>query len=167
VFNLWKSSVAKPSMGCRKLAARLEDYLDGAPDSELREHLDRCEGCRSALEDSRMAGNLLRQALEPSSEPHPAFLAGVMARIQEEKARAESPAAFWKPLELLASRLALTAAVLLFALSAYLVGFAPGRAVAQVPSRTELSAAELPQPPQDPVSNEEVLQSLAERSNGR
>lgn len=149
------------------LEARLEDYLDGASDFELQRHLGECADCRAAVEDSRLAGELLRQALEPSSEPSAAFLPGVMARIREEKARAESPAAFWRPLELLASRLALTAAVLLFALSAYLVEFAPGRNVAQVPSRTEISAADLPQPPQDPVSNEEVLQSLAERSNGR
>lgn len=158
---------SKTPKGCRKLEARFEDYLGGAPDPELQQHLEQCAACHSALEDSRLAGNLLRQALEPSSEPRPAFLAGVMAKIQEEKARAESPAAFWKPLEFLASRLALTAAVLLLALSTYLVEFAPHRTVAQVPSRTELSASDFPQPPRDPVSNEEVLQSLAERDNGR
>lgn len=149
------------------MEARLEDYLGGARDRELERHLGECEACRGALEDSRLAGDLLRDALEPADEVHPAFLAGVMARIREEKARAESPAAFWRPLEALASRLALTAALVLFALSAYLVELAPGRNTAQVPSRTEISASELPQPPQDPVSNEEVLQSLAERSNGR
>ncbi len=36
-----------------------------------------------------------------------------------------------------------------------------------LPSRTELSASDFPQPPGDPVSNEEVLQSLAERHYGR
>jgi anti-sigma factor RsiW len=153
--------------GCRKLEARLEDYLGGAADSELQRHLAGCAACRAALEDSRLAGNLLREALEPSSEPHPAFLAGVMARIREEKVRAESPAAFWRPLEFLASRLALTAAVLLLGISAYLVEAAPGRNLAQIPSRSELSASDLPQPPQDPVSNEEILQSLAEREYGR
>ena len=158
---------SKPPIGCRNLEARLEDYLGGARDSELQQHLVECAACRAALEDSRLAGNLLRQALEPSNEPRPAFLAGVMAKIQEEKARAESPAAFWRPLEFLASRLALTAAVLLLALSAYLVEFAPGRNLAQVPGRTELSAGDFPQPPRDPVSNEEVLQSLAERNYGR
>jgi len=61
----------------------------------------------------------------------------------------------------------LTAAVLLLALSAYLVGFAPQRNVALNPIRTELSASDIPQPPSDPVSNEEVLQSLAERNNER
>lgn len=158
---------SKPPMKCGNLEARMEDYLEGASDFELQEHLDRCAACRSAVENSRLAGEILRTALEPSSEARPAFLAGVMARIREEKARAESPAAFWAPLEFLASRLALTAAVVLLALSAYLVEFVPGRNIAQIPSRTELSANDFPQPPGDPVSNEEVLQSLAERDNGR
>lgn len=152
---------------CGKFEARLEDYLGGAPDSELEDHLTRCEDCRSALEDSRLAGNLLREAWEPASEPSRAFLANVMARIRQEEVRAKSPAAFWAPLEFLASRLSLTAAVVLLALSVYLVEFAPRQSVSLGPIRTELSASDIPQPPGDPVSNEEVLESLAERSYGR
>jgi hypothetical protein len=159
----------KPNIStrCRKFEARFEDYLGGAPDSELEEHLAQCEDCGSALEDSRLAGNLLREAWEPASEPSRAFLANVMAKIRQEEARAKSPAAFWAPLEFLASRLSLTAAVLLLALSVYLVEFAPRRTAPMGSSRTELSASDFPQPPGDPVSNEEVLQSLAERNNGR
>jgi len=154
-------------MRCRKFEARFEDYLGGAPDSELDDHMTRCEDCRAALEDSRLAGNLLREAWDPASEPSQAFLAKVMARIQQETVRAKSPAAFWAPLEALASRLSLTAAVILLALSVYLVGFAPHRSLPLGPTRTELSASDLPQPPVDPDSNEEVLQSLAERNNGQ
>jgi hypothetical protein len=152
---------------CRKFEARFEDYLGGAADSELDDHLTHCADCRAALEDSRLAGNLLREAWEPASEPSRAFLANVMARIHREEARAKSPAAFWAPLEFLASRLSLTAAVLLLALSVYLVEYAPHRSVVLGSIRTELSASDFPQPPGDPVSNEEVLQSLAERNNGR
>jgi hypothetical protein len=152
---------------CGKFEARFEDFLGGAPDSELEVHLTRCEDCRSALEDSRLAGNLLREAWEPASEPSMAFLANVMARIRHEEIRAKSPAAFWAPLEFLASRLSLTAAVVLLALSVYLVEFAPRQNVSLGPIRTELSASDMPQPPGDPVSNEEVLESLAERNNGR
>ena len=154
-------------MGCRKFESRFEDYLGGAADSELDDHLAHCEDCRSALEDSRLAGDLLREAWEPASEPSKAFLAKVMARIHQEDLRAKSPAAFWAPLEFLASRLSLTAAVLLLALSVYLVEYAPHRSVVLGSIRTELSASDFPQPPGDPVSNEEVLQSLAERNNGR
>jgi hypothetical protein len=162
VFN--KSNIP---MKCRKFESRFEDYLGGASDSELSDHLTGCEACRTALEDSRLAGNLLREAWEPASEPSQAFLANVMARIHLEEDRAKSPAAFWAPLEFLASRLSLTAAVVLLALSVYLVEFAPRRNVSMGSVRTELSAGDFPQPPGDPVSNEEVLQSLAERNNGR
>jgi hypothetical protein len=161
VFN--KSNVPQR---CRKFEARLEDYLGGAPDIELDDHLTHCADCRTALEDSRLAGNLLREAWEPASEPSRAFLANVMARIHQEEARAKSPAAFWTPFEFLASRLSLTAAVILLVLSVYLVEFAPRRIVLPASIRTELSANDFPQPPGDPVSNEEVLQSLAERNNG-
>lgn len=152
---------------CRKFESRLEDYLGGAPDSELGRHLTRCEDCRAALEDARLAGSLLREAWEPASEPSRAFLANVIARIHRDEERANSPAAFWAPLEFLASRLSFTAAVILLALSVYLMEFAPRRTVPLSSMRTELSAGDFPQPPGDPVSNEEVLQSLAERTNGR
>jgi predicted anti-sigma-YlaC factor YlaD len=153
---------------CRKFEARFEDYLAGAPDAELSDHLLQCVECRSVLADSRLAGDLLREAWEPASAPSHAFLANVMSRIQEEEARAESPAAFWLPFELLASRLSLTAAVLLLAMSVYIAKFAPPhRSVSLGPVRSELSAADFPQPPGDPVSNEEVLVSLSERNYGR
>jgi hypothetical protein len=159
----------KPNIpiGCQKFESRFEDYLGGAPDSELEDHLGRCADCRLTLDDSRLAGDLLREAWEPASEPSRVFLANVMARIHQEEARVKSPAAFWAPFEFLASRLSLTAAVLLLALSFYLVKFAPNRSVTLGSIRTELSAGDFPQPPGDPVSNEEVLQSLAERNNGR
>jgi len=90
-----------------------------------------------------------------------------MARIREEKLRSESPAAFWNPLEFLASRLSLTAAALLFALAVYMVGFVPRYVTTPVSlPRTELNAADFPQPPGDPDSNEEVLQSLVETNYG-
>ena len=162
MFN--KSNIPKR---CEKFEAQFEDYLGGAPDPELDSHLAHCQECSAALEDSRLAGNLLREAWEPASEPSQAFLANVMARIYQEEARAKSPAAFWAPLEFLASRLSLTAAVILLALSVYLVEFARHRNVSLGSIRTELSASDFPQPPGDPVSNEEVLQSLAERNNGQ
>jgi len=152
--------------GCRKFEARWEDYLSGAPDSKLESHLATCEKCRAGLDDSRLAGDLLREAWEPASEPSQAFLANVMARIHREEARAKSPAAFWAPMEFLASRLSLTAAVVLLALSVYLMEYAPHRTVSLGSIRSELSASDFPQPPADPVSNEEVLQSLAEMNNG-
>jgi hypothetical protein len=154
------------SMKCRKFAPRFEDYLVGTSDVELHEHLAQCADCRAALEDSRLAGDLIRQAWEPASELRQKFVAGVLAKIREEKLRVESTTAFWSPLEFLASRLSLTTAMLLLVLSGYIVGFVPHRRPQPPRIRTELSASDFPQPPGDPVSNEEVLQSLAERTYG-
>jgi predicted anti-sigma-YlaC factor YlaD len=154
-------------MRCRKFQARLEDYLEGSTDSEVDEHLAHCTHCSAALEISRLAGDLLRQVWEPASEPHQAFRAGVSAKIREEQSRAESTAAFWSPIEFLASRLSLAAAMVLLAASIYLVESTPHRTPRPQVNRTELSASDFPQPPTDPVSNEEVLQSLAERNNGQ
>jgi hypothetical protein len=157
------------SGGCRKYEARLEDYLQGSHDSDLIDHLRKCGDCRGALENSRTGGQLLRDTWQPAGEPRSAFVAGVMAKIREEEMRAESPAAFWNPLEFLASRLSLTAAMVLLALSVYMVAFAPRRPLGLPSSaaRTELNAADFPQPPGDPESNEEILQSLVERNYGR
>jgi len=152
---------------CRRFEARWEDYLQGAADLELQSHVKECAECRLALEGAVLAGDLLRESYVPVPEVRSGFTAGVMARIAEEKARRESPAAFWTPLEFLASRLSLTAAVILLVLSGYLIHEGPRRGVGAVRSQSELSASDFPQPPGDPVSNEEVLQSLAERSDGR
>ena len=178
-FAIVGKLLASPSYdsgGCRKYEARLEDYLQGGQDSDVSDHLRKCGDCRVALEQSRIGGQLLRDAWEPAgetsnfagSQPRSAFVSGVMRKIREEQTRAVSPAAFWNPLEFLASRLSLTAAMVLFALSVYMVGFAPRRAPTLSPSaRSELNAADFPQPPGDPDSNEEVFQSLVERNYGR
>ena len=162
MFNEWNLAA-----GCRKFYSRFEDYLGGAQDYELEAHLSQCERCRLALKDSRLAGDLLRGAREPTSEPSQEFLAGVMARIRQERGRVDAHAAFWAPLEFLASRLSFTAAMVLLVLSGYLVEFAPRRNAPPLIVRTELSASDFPQPPGEPSSNEEVLQSLAETTYGR
>ncbi len=157
------------SRACRAYEARLEDRLAGVTDVELDTHLRGCPKCREALGDARMTGTWLQQAWDPAQEPSSTFAAGVLARVRAEAAAAESPVGFWNPLEFLASRLSLTAAMLLLALSAYLVEFAPRRAVPapSATSKTEISAADFPQPPNDPAGNDEVLRSLAEGRHGR
>lgn len=158
---------SKNSKQCIEFESRFEDFLAGAPDAELQAHVSQCEQCSSALEDSRLAGSLLRESLEPASEATHAFLFNVMARIHEQEAELKSPAAFWAPLQFLASRVAFTAAVVLLGLSVYLFEYAPHRNISFNSIRTELNASDFPQPPADPVSNEEVLQSLAVRGNGQ
>lgn len=156
----------KESSGpCTEFEVRLEDYLNGVEDAVVVEHLSGCERCSTAIENARLAGSWLCHSWPPVGEARSTFLGNVMARIREEKERADSAAAFWNILEFLASRLAMSAAIVLLAVSAYLAGAASHPAVV-VPARTELSASDFPQPPRDPVSNEEMLQSLAESDYG-
>jgi hypothetical protein len=150
---------------CGKYDVRFEDYLGGNVDTELEKHLGECSHCRAALQDAQLANAWLREAWEPSTEPNPSFLAGVMSRIRDEKMKAESGLSFWSPLEFLASRLSLSAAVLLLALSGYLAISTKYKAPPPA-DRPELSATDFPQPPADPASQDEVLQSLAERTYG-
>ncbi len=66
MFN--KANIA---MECRKFEARLEDYLGGAPDTELDDHVARCQNCRAMLDDSRLAGDLLRRCLGARERTEP------------------------------------------------------------------------------------------------
>jgi len=152
-------------MRCRKYESRLEDYLGGIVNPELDEHLSRCVHCRAALDQARPAAALVREAWEPAGEMSRDLLPGVMARIRTELERAASPAAFWSPLEFLATRLSLTAAMVLFALSVYWVGITPRRNAAQ-PAQADVTAAwvDSTAPPSDPIGKEEVLLSLAENN---
>jgi predicted anti-sigma-YlaC factor YlaD len=161
-------------MGCRSYRARMEDCLmDGAAraeaDAELAAHLRQCAGCREAFDAALLASKIVRNACEipapPSEAPSGAFVTRVMAAIQEEQARLAASGAIWRPIELLASRFALAAAVMLLALSVYLVEFAPPFQMPAASSQTEIGAS-MPEPPAQPANQDEVLMSLAEPENG-
>ncbi|PYU24940.1 MAG: hypothetical protein DMG30_07090 [Acidobacteria bacterium] len=150
--------------GCPEYQASLEDVLrEGEaciePNSALDRHLQSCEDCRQALHDSLIASRLMRHARYPENEFSAAFVTCVMASIRE--ATQTAPNAFWRPLELLASRMALVAAVALLALSVYLGEFAPARGTVAVNGPVELGAG-LPEPPAQPANADEVLMSLAD-----
>jgi hypothetical protein len=150
--------------GCPEYQASLEDILrDGEAyiesNSALERHLQGCAACRESLHDARLAGKLMRHAGYPVNAASPAFVTRVMASIRE--ATQAAPSAIWHPLELLASRMALAAAVVLLALSVYLREFAPARGAVAVNAPAEIGAA-LPEPPAQPADADEVLMSLAD-----
>ncbi len=162
---------------CRAYEAKLESYLDAtarglgacsrdaALVAEVEKHLKGCARCRQALEDARLAGALLRGALEVTGEPSTVFAARVAASIRAEQNRRLAPVEFWRPLELLASRLAVIAAVVLLVLTVYTFEYAPRR-TAPVASQPELTEG-LPEPPAQPANKDDVLLLIAERSHGR
>jgi predicted anti-sigma-YlaC factor YlaD len=157
----------KTQFGCPEYQASLEDILrDGAagiePGSRLESHLQGCVACRQALNDGLTASKLMRHARYAESELSPVFVTRVMAAIRE--ATQAAPNAIWRPLELLASRIALAAAVVLLALSVYLRESTPPRGTAAINAGTEVGAV-LPEPPAQPADADEVLMSLADTSD--
>ena len=153
-------------IACEEYAARLEDLLESGeaqPAAELAAHLGRCAACREAFEVARLSQALLRGGLEPAPQPGGAFATRVIARIREEEGSGQQ---FWRPLERLASRLALAAAMALLVLTVYLFEFAPPRNRGPVVTQAEATEG-FPQPAEQPTSKDEILLTLAESNHGR
>ncbi len=152
---------------CAVYELRLEDYLNGALDrdsaAEVETHLERCAGCREALESARLAQKLLFEDLVPAAEPVAAFATRVMAGIRAEEERRQQ---FWRPLELLASRLALSAAALLMLLTVYVFEYVTPRQPVTVSSQTRITEG-WPEPSAQPANPDDVLLSIAENGHGR
>jgi predicted anti-sigma-YlaC factor YlaD len=152
--------------GCPEYQASLEDAVrQGAarvePNSALEKHLADCADCRQALSEAVVASKLMRHAA-PVNTQSPAFVTRVMATVRE--ATQSAPSGIWRPLELLASRVAVAAAVVLLLLSVYLREFAPARGTMAINTNTEIGA-DMPEPPAAPATADEVLISLADRGN--
>jgi len=151
---------------CREYEARLESYLekadDGAADPEVTAHVERCPACRVALEDARLARALLREGLDPAAEPSRAFATRVLASIRAEETKRQQ---FWRPLEVLASRLTLVAAMVLLVLTFFSLKFAPVRHPAA--GTPQVEAGEGFPALGGQASQDEVLLTLAENGNGR
>ncbi len=172
---MWKRKDHRKS--CKELEPAWEAYLDyraggssswssAVPAEELEAHLHQCSACHEAVEAARLARRLLRDAIAPVPMPGSGFTARVMSSIRTEEAQRERAAASWRPLEFLASRLALTAAVLLLVLSAYLYGTSPVR-VRQEGSPVRVVSENFPEAPREPATKDEVLLTLAGSDHGR
>lgn len=150
---------------CRRYEARLEGILEHAPDAELAQHLSQCAGCSAAFSRAQLAGNWLRAARQPAAEADERMVSRVMARIRSEQEVRSSAGAFWVPVQLLASRVALVAGMALLGLSLYVYKSAPRVADQPQGGRVE-ATAEFPQPPAQPADKDEVLASLSDSQYG-
>jgi hypothetical protein len=76
-------------MGCQDIREKLSGYLEGnlTPEERgsVKEHLDACEPCRSALKDLEKTRDLLRNLGEV--EPPPWMTPKIMGRVREEAER--------------------------------------------------------------------------------
>jgi len=158
---------------CRKHVAQLQALLDAraslpesgnaAPsaDADLGKHLEKCVGCREALEAAELAGRLLREARAPQAGPGGFFAARVSAHIRAKEEARRAQVDFWKPIETLSKRLVWTSALLLVVLTSVVYEMKPQRNPA--PQAQESVTDRFPEPVPQTPDEDEVLVSLAER----
>jgi hypothetical protein len=156
-------------MGCPEYGLRLEEMLTthnaGEPvDSGFHAHVQKCASCREAFETGILASQLIREAQRPVNTQE-TFVTRVMAAIREQESRLSSPGTIWHPLELLASRVALAAAMLLLGLSFYVARLPPSMDAGSANGQVEIGAG-LPERPTLPAGEDEILMSLADMDNG-
>jgi hypothetical protein len=162
---------------CEHYEARLEDAVEIAAErgeglslsADLAAHVSSCKHCSETLDSVALSKALLRWGLEPTAGPGPGFARRVLAAIRaEEDRRTSRRLVFWLPVEQLAGRMAMAAAMVVFALTvyvyAYVVPQTKGGSTAQIETY-EL----VPQPQMDPEpqSKDEVLMSILERNHAR
>jgi hypothetical protein len=166
---MWNTK--KNNTECEPYEVRLADAVDGAAErgqdlslgADLAAHLATCASCREGVEGAELSRALLRWGLEPTMGARPGFMARVFAAIRaEEEIQTAQKTSFWRPLEHLASRVALAACAAVMVMSFYIYAFV-------APHATSQDVTELVQQPdsQQPQTPDEVLISLAERANVR
>jgi len=163
-------------MACTEYEHRLsllEDYASGpeasglsaAETEQVRAHLVACAACREEVELVRAGSELLRAVFTPASESA-SVLAGTfwfrvragIRTVMEQGTRSD----FWNSLEMLARRLAWTAALVALLLAGYAT-------IARQTVDAERTASReiFPEPAQQPSNQEEVLLTLAGNGSGR
>jgi len=148
----------------------LEDYLSGGlgglDAKDIAEHLERCAGCRTALEKATASVRLLR-VRGATTDLGPGFARMVMARIRAEQQESAGAIGIWQLFVSLGWRFAATATLVLAVLLAYDVtlrkpiqpNVAPGRLA-------EVHDIFAPDPAGVPASRDEVLMMVAETNHG-
>jgi hypothetical protein len=152
---------------CNQSEALLEDYLTGelprpAAD-QITAHLGSCASCREALEEARLSSRLIGKVFEPAEEPGPAFTHLVMAKINAAEAWVREQRNFWRPFEVIAWRLAFSAALALVFLFAYGLRMVPNGAPAVTPTAFAQPTDSFTAPAAVPSSDGDVLLAIAER----
>lgn len=157
---------------CREFEALLEDSLagklEGPAGERLSVHLSSCDACCKALEAAGVGGRLVRFARQPGEDPGAGFTRRVMVAIRDEEARRSLAWNFWRPIEVLALRLSLTAALALAFLLGYGLTHSRFSAPVDVEMASQPGSHELfPDPIQRPITHDEVLMNIADQSHGK
>ncbi|MGH9691480.1 MAG: anti-sigma factor family protein [Candidatus Acidiferrales bacterium] len=160
---------------CRRYEAMLEDYLGGDLDAasakRVAEHVEKCAGCRHALNDASASVRLLHAAgplLASAPSPGPEFARLAMARIRTDAdRRAAEGVAFWQPFVSMAWKVAATAMVVLVILLTYATR-GNNLTQQQVTSVSQAGLTDVfsPDPTRAPANQDEVLIMVADSNHG-
>jgi hypothetical protein len=162
---------------CENYELRLADAAEMASErgeqialsTDLSAHVSSCARCSDALDAISVSRSLLRAGFEPTAVPSPFFAKRVMATIRSEETQRAQSSPFWSPLQHLAARIAMGAAVAVMALSAYAYSSTVSSDAVDTPTVNVAAYELVPHQQLDPQpqSKDEVLMSLVERSNAR
>jgi hypothetical protein len=125
-------------------------------------HGSACADCRAAAEDMLAVRTMLRQMRQPVAGGDAWFAGRVMASIESREAKWTGPASTWIAVPKLASRLALASFAVLLVGSTWL--YQRPRANAGIQPAASASPEYLFEAPQAPITQDDVLVSLAENS---
>ncbi|MGH9685381.1 MAG: zf-HC2 domain-containing protein [Candidatus Acidiferrales bacterium] len=158
---------------CAEYEALLEDMLHedltGVDAARAADHVKTCSGCREAYDAAVFSARVFRvagSAVERAPQPGPAFARIVMARVHEERSRADDKG-IWQPLMAFAGRLAMVAALALAALLAYGAMWRAPQTTATAAMRAADSQGLFGGPAAVPASRDEVLMMVADTSHGK
>ncbi len=170
---MW-SLLKKSDEECRRLQDLLEESAAAAPEAmsveqlseawpaAQRTHIAACESCQKAAQDLLAAREIFRGVDSRAGVVGPWFAAGVMGAIRARERELALPANLWGAVPLYASRLAWVSAIVLLAGSTWLYK-KPVTPPSQ-PSAASSSAEYLFEAPSQPISQDDVLISMAEKN---
>jgi hypothetical protein len=128
---------------------------------QCQQHAASCEECRGAAEELLAARALLRALPAQSKTPAPWFAPRVIAAIAAKEAELRRAGSPWAAVPRFASRLALASAAMLLVVSTWIYERPVSLPVNQI--STEAAPETLFESSPPPVSQDDVLVSLAER----
>jgi hypothetical protein len=144
---------------CSRFRDSLEEVASGGASREMLEHSAACEDCAAAAEELLESRELLR-ALPRQTDVRPWFAPRVMAAIATREAELRQSIDAWTIVPKLAWRLTWVSAVALVLASTWFL-----QRPAAVPSPVATDITGEPVQYSAPVTNDDVLMSLAEKGS--
>jgi hypothetical protein len=154
---------AKNEDECSRLRNSLDDFSDrNSLPAALAVHAASCHECKTALDELFAARALLSALPRQPEEERPWFATRVMAAIGEQESRVTRSAETWVAVPRLASKLAWGAVLALVLTTTWLAGQPE---TVRTPSvRTDLAGEPVVESHPVPLTNDDVLASLTEKT---